>query len=112
MATMDMMPGDLELGRDRGRIGKPIEIPLLENFGFDSQLGPFYLGFWNAVAYISGGIFTFIWLFVMLSQVNFNPVAFIKYFVVLQIDPPSSRYGLSFPPLNEGGWWLIATFFL
>jgi photosynthetic reaction center M subunit len=112
MATINMTPGDLELGRDRGRIGKPIEIPLLENFGFDSQLGPFYLGFWNEVAYITGGIFTFIWLMVMFAQVNYNPVAFAKYFVVLQIDPPSSRYGLSFPPLNEGGWWLIATFFL
>ncbi|PDV96966.1 photosynthetic reaction center subunit M [Candidatus Chloroploca asiatica] len=113
MATMNRTPGDLDLGPNpQGRIGKAIEIPVLENFGLDSQIGPTFLGLWNVAAYVTGGIFTFIWLAVMAIQVNWNPVAFAKYFFVLQIDPPASFYGLSFPPLNQGGWWLISTFFL
>lgn len=113
MATIAPPSGDLELGNTRnGRIGKPLYLPVLENLGFDSQFGPFYLGFWNAVAYFSGLMFTFIWLTVMLSQVGWNPIAFVKYFVVLQIDPPTAAYGLGFAPLDQGGWWLACTFFL
>jgi photosynthetic reaction center M subunit len=113
MATMTPPSGDLKLGTDRdGRIGKALFLPVLENLGFDSQFGPYYIGFWNIAAFFSGLMFTFIWLTVMLSQVGWNPVAFAKYFVVLQIDPPPARYGLSFPPLAQGGWWLICTFFL
>jgi photosynthetic reaction center M subunit len=105
--------GDLELGPSQeGRIGKPLYLPVLENLGFDSQFGPYYLGFWNSVAFFAGGVFTFIWLVVMLGQVAWNPVAFAKYFFVLQIDPPAAFYGLGFPPLAQGGWWLISTFFL
>lgn len=106
-------PADLELGTGtRGRIGRPFYVDVLGNLGFDTQFGPFYLGFWNTLAYGAGGIFTFIWLMTMFQQVGFNPVAFAKYFVVLQLDPPASFTGLTFPPLDRGGWWLIATFFL
>lgn len=107
MATFNPpTPGDIELGpRERGRIGKAIELPVLENFGLDSQIGPTYLGLWNAAAFVSGGLFTFIWLAVMASQVNWNPLAFAKYFFVLQIDPPSTFYGLAFRrlPRAAGG---------
>jgi photosynthetic reaction center M subunit len=113
MATISQPSGDLKLGGERdGRIGRARFLPVLENLGFDSQFGPYYIGFWNIAAFFTGGIFTFIWLTVMLSQVAWNPIAFAKYFVVLQIDPPPARYGLGFPPLAQGGWWLIATFFL
>ncbi len=117
MATAGMTSGgdpsgDLQLGTRDGRITKPFYVPVLENLGFDSQFGPFYLGFWNAVAYATGGVFTFIWLSTMLQQVGFNPLAFAKYFVVLQLDPPPASLGLAWAPLNQGGWWLIATFFL
>jgi photosynthetic reaction center M subunit len=30
----------------------------------------------------------------------------------LALEPPPPKYGLSIPPLNEGGWWLMAGFFL
>ena len=26
------------------------------------------------------------------------------------LEPPAPQYGLSIPPLNEGGWWLLAGF--
>ncbi|EFO79229.1 photosynthetic reaction center subunit M [Oscillochloris trichoides DG-6] len=113
MATITRPTGDLKLGPDRdGRIGKPISLPVLENLGFDSQFGPFYMGFWNMAAYLFGLMAAFIWIMVMFAQVAWNPVAFVKYFVVLQVDPPPASYGLSFPPLEQGGWWLAATFFL
>ena len=28
--------------------------------------------------------------------------------VWLSLDPPKPEYGISFPPLQEGGWWLMA----
>lgn len=113
MATVNTTPGDLELGpRDKGRVGKPIELPILENFGLDSQIGPTFIGFWNLTAFITGGMFFFIWLVVMASQVGWNPIAFAKYFFVLQIDPPPAAFGLGWAPLEQGGWWLISTFFL
>ena len=105
-------PAEIDIGGADGRIGSAIEAKWLGRFGFDTQLGPFYLGLWGAVAFVSAGLFTLVWLLVMLGQVNYNPIAFLKYFAVLQIDPPSPAYGLGFAPLDQGGWWLIATFFL
>lgn len=105
-------PSDLDIGGSNGRVGQPRYVKWLERLGCDAQFGPFYLGLWGAVSFVTAGAFTFIWLMTMLAQVSYNPLAFVKYFVVLQLDPPPARYGLMFPPLNEGGWWLIATFFL
>ncbi len=112
MATI-LQPSDVKLGPDRnGRIGKPLFLPVLENLGFDSQFGPYYLGFWNVTAFFMGLMAAFTWLMVMFSQVGWNPVAFVKYFAVLEVDPPPARFGLAFPTLEQGGWWLICTFFM
>jgi photosynthetic reaction center M subunit len=102
---------DADIGGSNGRIGQPIHIQLLDFFG-ETQLGPIYLGVWGAIAFISGSMFAFIWLMTMFAQVGYNPVAFVKYFAVLQIDPPSAAYGLRWAPFNQGGWWLTSTFFL
>ena len=48
----------------------------------------------------------------MLAQVDWNPLRFIKMLPFLSLEPPDPKYGLSLPPLNEGGWWLMAGFFL
>lgn len=105
---------DLDIGNEKtaGRLGKPVFINWMEDLGFDPQFGPFYLGFWGAAAFIFAGAFTFIWLMTMLQQVGYNALAFIKYFAVLQLDPPPSYYGMGVPPLEQGGWWLLATLFL
>lgn len=105
-------PAEIDIGGAGGRIGSAIEAKWLGRLGFDTQVGPFYLGLWGIVSFVSAGVFTFIWLMTMLAQVNYNPIAFLKYFAVLQLDPPSAAYGLGFAPLDKGGWWLIATFFL
>jgi len=119
MADVSITPpgkptGELDLGYNdnEGRVGKAINLEWLEWWGFDKQLGPFFMGFWGILSFIFAGVFTLIWLMTMLAQVGFNGLAFLKYFAVLQLDPPSSYYGLAFPPLSDGGWWLIATLFL
>ncbi len=44
---------------------------------------------------------------------DWDPIRFLKMLPFLSLDPPAAKYGLSiFPPLQEGGWWLMAGFFL
>ncbi|MGE4050239.1 MAG: photosynthetic reaction center subunit M, partial [Piscinibacter sp.] len=50
--------------------------------------------------------------FNMLAQVNWDPIQFVRQLFWLSLDPPSPAYGLSLPPLNDGGWWLMAGLFL
>ena len=46
------------------------------------------------------------------SPVGWNPVQFIRQLPWLGLEPPAPAYGLHLPPLNQGGWWLMAGFFL
>ncbi len=103
---------DLDLGDKTGHIGGRYNVEWLPKLGLDKEFGPFYLGLWGVISFVAGGMFTFIWLINMLAQVNFNIISFIKNFVVLQLDPPSAAYGLGWAPLSDGGWWIMATFFL
>ena len=48
----------------------------------------------------------------MWASVDWNILRFAKLLPFLALDPPDAKYGLSFPPLHEGGWWLLAGFFL
>jgi len=48
----------------------------------------------------------------MLASVNWDVVQFVRQLFWLALEPPSPEYGLSIPPLAEGGWWLMAGFFL
>ena len=49
----------------------------------------------------------------MWASVNWSPVQFVRQLPWLALEPPLPKYGLKvLPPLNEGGWWLIAGFFL
>ena len=48
----------------------------------------------------------------MWASVNWDPVQFVRQLFWLSLDPPAPSYGLSIPPMNEGGWWLLAGFFL
>jgi photosynthetic reaction center M subunit len=48
----------------------------------------------------------------MLANVDWNLLRFIKLLPFLALNPPPAKYGLAFPPLREGGWWLVAGFFL
>ncbi len=78
----------------------------------DAQVGPIYLGYLGVLSLVCGFIAFEIIGLNMLASVNWNPIQFIRMLPWLGLEPPSPAYGLRFPPLREGGWWLMAGFFL
>ena len=50
--------------------------------------------------------------FSFLYQVDYNLAVFLRELFWLALEPPAPEYGLSFPPMGEGGYYLIASFFL
>ncbi|MEP4199400.1 MAG: photosynthetic reaction center subunit M [Aliishimia sp.] len=84
---------------------------LLGLFG-NAQLGPIYLGPFGLVSIATG----FIWFFIVgmnyWAQVDYSPALFLRDLFWLSLEPPAEEYGLGMAPLDEGGWWLIASFFL
>jgi photosynthetic reaction center M subunit len=93
------------------RQGKPGFNYLAGIFG-DPQVGPVYLGWTGVASLICGFVAIEIIGLNMLASVNWNPIQFIRQLPWLALEPPSPAYGLRIPPLNEGGWWLMAGFFL
>ena len=94
----------------RGRSLK-VNSTLLGRIG-EEQVGPIHLGTAGLVSLVSGFIAIEIIGLNMWASVDWNPVRFVKLLPFLSLDPPSAVYGLSFPPLRDGGWWLMAGFFL
>ncbi len=78
----------------------------------NAQLGPIYLGGLGLASLILGTLAFNIIGFNMLAQVNYDPIQFIRQLFWLALEPPPPQYGLSLPPLNQGGWYLIASLFL
>ena len=94
-----------------GRIGEPRFSALLGWLG-NAQLGPIYLGSWGLVS-LSAGVIWFVIVGInMLASVDFQAGEFIRQLFWLALEPPGPEYGLRIPPLNDGGWWIIASFFL
>jgi photosynthetic reaction center M subunit len=90
------------------RTGKaPLSSHLIGRFG-NAQLGPIYLGPLGLASIILGTLSFNIIGFNMLAQVNWDIVQFVRQLFWLSLDPPSPAYGLSFPPMAEGGWWLLS----
>lgn len=102
---------DTSAGIAADRQGTPRYSKLLGWFG-NAQLGPIYLGWYGVVSLATG----FMWFFIvglnMLGQVGWSIPEFIRQLFWLALEPPGPQYGLHFPPLREGGWWIIASFFL
>jgi photosynthetic reaction center M subunit len=93
------------------RSGTPFFVHLLGRIG-DAQIGPIYLGFTGLASILCGFIAIEIIGLNMWASVNWDPVQFVRQLPWLALEPPAASYGLSIPPLQEGGWWLIAGFFL
>ena len=77
----------------------------------NAQLGPIYLGTFGVISLATG----LIW-FMMIGgwywdQAGYNPAVFMRDLFWFSLDPPAPEYGLSFPPMREGGYFLIAGFF-
>jgi photosynthetic reaction center M subunit len=96
---------------DSPRTGPPFLIHLLGRIG-NAQIGPIYLGGLGVASLICGLLAFWIIGFNMLASVNWDPIQFVRQLFWLSLEPPPPSYGLSLPALNEGGWWLMAGFFL
>jgi len=104
-------PG-ITLGEDNvHRVGPPVDNYWAGKFG-DAQIGPFYLGTLGLASLLCGFIAIEIIGLNMWASVNWDPVEFVRQLPWLALEPPPAKYGLSIPPLNDGGWWLLAGFFL
>jgi photosynthetic reaction center M subunit len=79
----------------------------------DAQIGPIYLG-WAGVFSIVMGLIAFEIIGLnMWASVNWDIVQFVRQLPWLSLEPPGPEYGFQvFVPLNEGGWWIMAGFFL
>jgi len=93
------------------RSGKPFFAYWLGRIG-DAQIGPVYLGFTGVASLLCGFIAIEIIGLNMWASVNWDPVQFVRQLPWLALEPPGPEYGLSIPPLAQGGWWLLAGFFL
>ncbi len=94
-----------------GRILTPRFNYWFGKFG-EAQVGPSYLGTTGIASLICGFIAIEIIGLNMWASVNWDITEFIRLLPWLALEPPAPEYGLSLPPLNEGGWWLMAGFFL
>jgi photosynthetic reaction center M subunit len=102
------LPGEQSSGRNRRLMGQSC---LLGRLG-ETQLGPIYLGTEGIISLFCGFVAVEIIGLNMWAQVNWNVIDFIKLLPFLSLEPPPPKYGLHIPPLHDGGWWLMAGFFL
>jgi photosynthetic reaction center M subunit len=97
---------------DDPRVGTPSFSYWMGKLG-NAQLGPLYLGKLGLASLICGFLAFEIIGLNMLASVNWDPVQFVRQLPWLALEPPGPQHGFSvYPPLNEGGWWIIAGFFL
>jgi len=104
-------PGVPHDAGQRDRLGKPFFSDWAGKIG-DAQIGPIYLGATGVASLICGFVAIEIIGLNMWASVNWDPVQFVRQLFWLALEPPPPKYGLSIPPLAEGGWWLLAGFFL
>ncbi len=115
--TQVQVRGPVEMGVHVPSSGEPRTfkggfIHLLGRIG-NAQIGPIYLGFTGTLSLIFGALALQIIGLNMLASVDWNPIVFMREFFWLTLDPPGPEYGFSpFVPLKEGGWFIIAGFFL
>jgi photosynthetic reaction center M subunit len=95
-----------------GNFGRPLQVGFVRRLFGDGQFGPIYLGVWGVASAVFFGITCFIILSEYMWQVGYNPVAFVREFFVLSLNPPVQEFGLGIAPWHEGGAWIAATFFL
>jgi photosynthetic reaction center M subunit len=97
---------------DSPRQGTPQFVHWIGRIG-NAQIGPIYLGFLGAVSLVCGIIAFEIIGLNMWASVGWDPIQFVRQLFWLALEPPPAKYGLQIVvPLDEGGWWQIAGFFL
>jgi len=102
----------VELGHGNSpRTGEPLSVYWAGVIG-NAQIGPIYLGGLGVASLILGTLAFNIIGFNMLASVNWDPIQFVRQLFWLALEPPAPAYGLSIPPMNQGGWWLLTGAFL
>ncbi len=97
---------------DSPREGKPFFSYLAGVIG-NAQIGPIYLGWTGVASLLCGFIAIEIIGLNMWASVDWDPIQFVRQLPWLALEPPRPEHGLTImPPLDEGGWWLMAGFFL
>ncbi len=90
---------------------KPFFSTLVGRLG-NAQIGPIHLGILGLISLITGTLSLNIIGINMLAQVDWSIAEFLRQGFWLALEPPGPEYGLSIPPLQEGGWWIISSFLL
>jgi photosynthetic reaction center M subunit len=97
---------------DEPRIGMTGFSYWMGKFG-QAQIGPIYLGWTGLASLLFGFLAIEIIGLNMLASVDWDPREFVRQFFWLGLAPPGPEHGFDpFVPLNEGGWWIMAGFFL
>jgi photosynthetic reaction center M subunit len=78
----------------------------------NAQIGPVYLGAMGVLSLAAGATWFLMVGMWFWYQAGFNPAVFMRDLFWLSLDPPGPEWGLRFPPLAQGGYFLIASFFL
>ena len=110
-AVGPMHDGPALPAEDWQRSGKPFLWHLLGRIG-NAQIGPVYLGGLGVASLVFGTLAFNIIGFNMLASVDWNPLQLIRQLFWLALEPPPPAFGLSIPPLAQGGWWLLVGFLL
>jgi photosynthetic reaction center M subunit len=97
---------------DAWRVGTPGFVHWIGRLG-NAQIGPMHLGWTGIVSLFCGFLAFEIIGLNMWASVGWNPAEFVRQLPWLALEPPPPEQGLNIlPPLNQGGWWLIAGFLL
>jgi len=78
----------------------------------NAQLGPIYLGTMGVISLATGAIWFMMVGLWYWDQAGYNPAVFLRDLFWFSLEPPGPEYGLTIPPMREGGYFLIASFFL
>jgi photosynthetic reaction center M subunit len=79
----------------------------------NAQIGPIYLGWTGMLSLFFGFIAIEIIGLNMFASVGWDPLKFIVHLPWLTLNPPGPEWGFTlFVPLDQGGWWIMAGFFL
>ncbi len=104
-------PPEMGVGDVEDRTDKAGFSTLAGLFG-NAQLGPVYLGAFGVISLATGLIWFVMVGLAFWEQAGYNAGVFLRDLFYLSLDPPVPGYGLSMPPMDEGGYYLIASFFL
>ncbi len=98
-------------GIEKERGGTPFFSKIMGWIG-NAQIGPIHLGFFGLISVITGTLALNIIGLNMLAQVGWSFPEFLRQGFWLALEPPGPEWGLRMPPLDQGGWYIICSFFL